>query len=100
MERGGGLRSPPAYAAAPRRPPRVRRAPRRYDNPSEQEKFAARINRTPMLWCCITKHVANDLFGQRFPPGHIYYDFWYDTPHTDRFGRRQKTGSWELQVGP
>lgn len=53
-----------------------------------------------MLWCCITKHVANDLFGQRFPPGHIYYDFWYDTPHTDRFGRRQKTGSWELQVGP
>jgi len=52
-----------------------------------------------MLWCCITKNVANDMFQQPFPPGHIYYDFWYDRPHTDRFGRRH-TDTWQLRVGP
>ncbi|KAG8469321.1 hypothetical protein KFE25_007839 [Diacronema lutheri] len=70
-----------------------------FDDPAEQERFASRINRTPMLWCCITKNVANDMFQQPFPPGHIYYDFWYDRPHTDRFGRRH-TDTWQLRVGP
>jgi hypothetical protein len=52
-----------------------------------------------MLWCCVTKNVANELFHQPFPPGHIYYDFYADQPHTDRFGRRYGA-KWDLRVGP
>jgi len=68
------------------------------DDPGEHQAFADRINKTPMLWCCITKNVATE-FGQPFPPGHIYYDFWYDQEHRDRFGRKF-SAQWDLRVGP
>jgi hypothetical protein len=91
------LRAP--HPHRPRSTARARPHAASYDDPSEQSSFAARINRTPMLWCCVTKNVANELFHQPFPPGHIYYDFYADQPHTDRFGRRYGA-KWDLRVGP
>lgn len=71
----------------------------RFDRESDQAEFADRINKVTMLWCCITKNVASNDFQQPFPPGHIYYDFWYDRPHKDRWGRSYGE-HWDLRVGP
>lgn len=50
-------------------------------------KFAKRMNQMGSVWCCIDAH-----------PGHIHYDFWWDTPHIDKFGRQWNT--WEPKAGP
>lgn len=50
-------------------------------------KFAKRMNQMGSVWCCIDAH-----------PGHIHYDFWWDTPHIDKFGRQWD--KWEPTAGP
>lgn len=50
-------------------------------------KFVRRVNQLGSVWCCIDAH-----------PGHIHYDFWWDVPHTDKFGR--VWSKWEPKPGP
>jgi hypothetical protein len=50
-------------------------------------KFFKRMNQMGAVWCCIDAH-----------PGHIHYDFWWDVPHVDKFGRNWTR--WEPQPGP
>jgi hypothetical protein len=51
-------------------------------------KFFRRMNHMGSVWCCIDAH-----------PGHIHYDFWWDIPHTDKFGRKWDT-KWQPTAGP
>lgn len=52
-------------------------------------RFEERLRIYSSLWCCVNAH-----------PGHVWYDFMWDTvPHTDRHGREQ-TGPWKPITGP
>lgn len=64
---------------------------------AEQAKFETAVKAIPTLWCCVDGGVAAGL-QQTFPPGHIYYDPFWDRPHLDRFGRRQGV-PWEMLLG-
>ena len=55
---------------------------------AEQIAFERKVKRITTLWCCVDGGTAREL-GQKFPPGHIYYDPFWDRPHVDRFGRTQ-----------
>jgi hypothetical protein len=52
-------------------------------------KFKKRIDKYGAIFCCVQGH-----------PGHVWYDFYWDTiPHVDRHGR-EIAGAWEPQKGP
>ena len=52
-------------------------------------RFKRRLDLYSSLWCCMDGH-----------PGHVWYDFWWDTePHHDRH-ERWIDGSWYPQMGP
>ena len=46
----------------------------------DQEKFEHRVRLMGSIWCCVQPEEENK-------PGHIWYDLWWDTPHTDRHDR-------------
>jgi hypothetical protein len=58
-----------------------------FSREADYMKFAKRMNQMGSVWCCIDAH-----------PGHIHYDFWWDTPHIDKFGRQWD--KWEPTAGP
>eukprot|EP00878_Enallax_costatus_P007175 GHUV01007519.1.p1 GENE.GHUV01007519.1~~GHUV01007519.1.p1 ORF type:complete len:671 (+),score=160.19 GHUV01007519.1:272-2284(+) len=58
-----------------------------FTNEADYTKFFRRMNHLGSVWCCIDAH-----------PGHIHYDFWWDVPHTDKFGRKWQ--KWEPKPGP
>jgi hypothetical protein len=68
-----------------------------FDEAREQSVFETHMKRVTTLWCCIDQFTARDL-GQGFPPGHIYYDPFWDRPHVDRFGRTYGA-EWKFLVG-
>ncbi|XRB18460.1 glycosyltransferase family 77 protein [Pseudoscourfieldia marina] len=64
-----------------------------YSDPQLQQKFEMRLKEYASIWCCKHAH-----------PGHIWYDFFFDIPHTDRH-MRQWTGldgakPWTPVTGP
>jgi hypothetical protein len=53
-------------------------------------RFQNRLHLYSSIWCCIPDA----------HPGHIWYDFWWDTtPHTDRHDRVFNDG-WKPLYGP
>jgi hypothetical protein len=66
-------------------------------DPAEHARFEAMVKGITTLWCCVDESTAREL-GQGFPPGHVYYDPFWDRPHRDRFGREQGV-PWRLLVG-
>lgn len=58
-----------------------------FTNEVDFTRFFKRMNHLGSVWCCIDAH-----------PGHIHYDFWWDVPHTDKFGRKWER--WEPMPGP
>lgn len=52
-------------------------------------RFHKRLQHYGAVWCCADAH-----------PGHVHYDFWWDTAHTDRFGRAWAKGAWKPVAGP
>ena len=53
------------------------------------ERFKRRLDQYGAIWCCVDVR----------PAGHVWYDFFHDTPHTDRHGRAVG-GKWEPLTGP
>ena len=58
-----------------------------FDDPSERDEFYGKLKNSIGIWCC--DHAS---------PGHIHYDFMWDMPHTDKFGRH--FDAWEIRHGP
>lgn len=60
-----------------------------WSNSTAGDKFKKRVDKYGAIFCCVNGH-----------PGHVWYDFYWDTiPHTDRHGR-EITGPWEPRKGP
>jgi hypothetical protein len=59
----------------------------KFTDQAAQQRFFKRMQRYTSIWCCVAAH-----------PGHIHYDMWWDTPHTDKFGRQWE--SWTPKTGP
>ena len=57
----------------------------------DQLKFEERVKLMGSIWCCVQPEEENK-------PGHIWYDLWWDTMHTDRhdraFDRQWFAGQW------
>jgi len=52
-------------------------------------RFQKRTAQYASIFCCVNAH-----------PGHVFYDWWWDTvPHTDRFGRIWSE-PWQPKTGP
>lgn len=51
------------------------------------ERFKRRLDQYGAIWCCVNAH-----------PGHVWYDFFHDTQHTDRHGRLVE--KWQPVTGP
>ena len=55
----------------------------------DYSRFYKRLQHYGAVWCCIDAH-----------PGHVHYDFWWDIPHKDKFGRTWGKGDWRPLTGP
>ena len=52
-------------------------------------RFQKRTRIYTALWCCVNAH-----------PGHVWYDMWWDSQHTDRHNRRQNSTDWVPMLRP
>lgn len=68
-----------------------------FSSEHEQASFEHAVKSITTLWCCVDSSYARDL-KQTFPPGHVYYDPFWDRPHTDRFNRKQGV-PWTMLLG-
>jgi hypothetical protein len=52
-----------------------------FSRPADFTRFQRRMAQYGAVWCCVDAH-----------PGHVHYDLWWDTHHTDKFGRKWGRG--------
>jgi len=52
--------------------------------------FQKRLVQYAGMFCCLNNQ----------HPGHIFYDFFFDVPHTDRFQKVWDNPTWEVTMGP
>jgi hypothetical protein len=57
-----------------------------FTDPAAWAKFQRRLGHYTTTFCCLPQH-----------PGWIWYDFFWDMPHKDRFGRSYD--SWTIKYG-
>lgn len=60
-----------------------------FSRPADFTRFQRRMAQYGAVWCCVDAH-----------PGHVHYDLWWDTHHTDKFGRKWGAGTWRPKTGP
>lgn len=59
-----------------------------FDQGREQTEFDDKMKQIISIWCC-----------DHHNPGHVHYDFLFDKPHTDKFGRVYNN-TWDVRHGP
>lgn len=63
---------------------------RRFGDSLIGRRFQRRLVEYAGMFCCL----------HEMPVGHVFYDFFFDVPHIDRFKRQWVDPTWKLMMGP